>query len=270
MSSNRQRCKYNIAKLRVFMTLYYFRYNLHTETGLSCRELAFRAGVSLNYLRKRIRLWCRWKYLRRKQSVIAGKCNFFYVLDKRGKKFVEGVDQELLNRQTAFLVLDREITQAIELEGDEYGSFNPEPVSQNYGEVDKHEKEASKPEVERFGVCWQDTRTAWWYCLGVNIKSNELSLWSSERKYEERGFVTAGDETEQLVTLPANGGHWKGFIDSVTYIEDAAGIILEVFAVDIPENDLLLCLKRYRKSRKGLGVVKLSQVVVERDVVFRG
>jgi hypothetical protein len=75
----------------VFLLLY-SRLQAGNNIGLNFRQIWWATGVNVGYLKSRLGIWTRWKYLsRRAVSSKSGRALYRYTLAKRGIHFIEDI-----------------------------------------------------------------------------------------------------------------------------------------------------------------------------------
>jgi hypothetical protein len=83
---------HNASRSMAYLVLYHRRYTLGKETGLGVRALSNQSGVDYDYIRAKIGKWVSWGFLLRKVAVPeSGRPYYTYMMDERGKHFVEDI-----------------------------------------------------------------------------------------------------------------------------------------------------------------------------------
>ena len=83
--------KSNNTKIKVLLVLHHERYDLGNRKGLTARDIAVKAGVSLPYIRNRLPKWWRWRYTGRAVIVTDGKAEIRHRICARGRLYLEDV-----------------------------------------------------------------------------------------------------------------------------------------------------------------------------------
>ena len=83
--------KHNASRSKVYMVLWYRKYQSHKNTGLTVSQLHEQTGVKYDTIKTRIALWVKWEFLKRELDVSNGRPVYLYSIDNRGRHFVEDI-----------------------------------------------------------------------------------------------------------------------------------------------------------------------------------
>ena len=82
------RGKHNCTKSKVFLQLY-ATWSKGDNEGLCAKELVKLTGTSALSLKTLLPKWLRWHYIRRKTKEYNNRAVFSYLIDARGRRFIE-------------------------------------------------------------------------------------------------------------------------------------------------------------------------------------
>jgi len=82
---------HNATRTRVYMVLYWRRFKLKLNTGLTLGQLVDESGAKYKYVKTRIARWCAWGFLQRRFTVKNGHAVFSYSIAERGVHFIRDV-----------------------------------------------------------------------------------------------------------------------------------------------------------------------------------
>ncbi|MFC1919684.1 hypothetical protein ACFLWX_02705 [Chloroflexota bacterium] len=89
-----RRCGYGESRMRTLLVLWDSA-NKGEEAGLTLGELTSRGGLAYAYVKKRIKLWVEWRFIKRVGTKMGnGSLRYLYSLASRGRKVIESLTPE--------------------------------------------------------------------------------------------------------------------------------------------------------------------------------
>ncbi len=107
--------RHNMCKSKTLIALYKHKFEMQQSSGLSLRELARSSGVSYMFLKSRLGIWTRWKYIIRKVRDDGNRPVYCYTISERGINFYENVIPP--DKREQYIAEIKESRQAINKKG---------------------------------------------------------------------------------------------------------------------------------------------------------